>query len=143
MNITIENFEPMAIAYYRQIGPYGANNVTVMTKIKNWATDQNLFNKDAVILGIIHDNPTTTAPENCRYDAAIIVTANYPEIEQTTLAGGKYAVMTLEHTVEAMQAVWENIASAKLNLDSTRPILERYPRALVDIHLCQICIPVD
>lgn len=142
MNITIENFEPIPVAYYRQVGPYGAANATVMAKIKTWAANHDLFDETAVVLGVIHDNPATTAPEKCRYDAAIIVNADYPNIEQTTLTGGKYAVLTLEHTAEAMEAAWSKIATAELNIDSTRPILERYPVALVNAHLCQICIPV-
>lgn len=67
----IETIHPYPIAYVRQTGAYGKENIRAMDQLKQWARDGGLMNSKAVIFGIPQDNPQTTAPENCRYDACI------------------------------------------------------------------------
>lgn len=52
MNIKIENLPKYRIAYVRQVGPYGPDNVQAMEKLKNWAEDNNQLANTAIILGI-------------------------------------------------------------------------------------------
>lgn len=52
MDIIIEKMPAYRIAYIRQIGPYGINNVKIMEKLKKWAIFYHLFNDESVILGI-------------------------------------------------------------------------------------------
>ncbi|AET67495.1 DNA gyrase inhibitor [Desulfosporosinus orientis DSM 765] len=150
MNMHIETIPSCPIAYIRQTGAYGVQNIQTMEKLKHWAKANNLLNRKTVILGIAHDNPQTTPPENCRYDACLIL-ADKPfpagdNVEHGEFAGGKYAVFTVKHTPEAIEKAWAEIfvlLSAKGSLpDTTRPIMERYAAKQVERHLCEICVPI-
>ena len=150
MDIMMEKTPAYRIAYLRQIGPYGINNVQTMEKLKEWAKSNDLFNDESIILGIAQDNPETTKPENCRYDTCIVVSNNYAVtdgyVTEGYIVGGKYAVFKINHTAEAVQKAWTDIFPELLKLgyqfDETRPILERYIVKIVNNHHCEICVPV-
>ncbi len=135
----------------RQVGPYGANNYTLMEMFKEWAKSKGLFSNSLVILGISHDNPRTTLPENCRYDVCIVITDDYmiadSNISEAELPGGKYAVFPIVHTVESVQKAWNEIFSQLTakghQLDVSRPVLERYSSDMIDKQMCEICVPIQ
>ena len=77
MNMKIDTLPNYRIAYVRQVGPYGPHNVKVMEKLKRLAKKKGLFTKDSIILSIARDNPEETAPENCHYDAGIVISSEY------------------------------------------------------------------
>jgi len=109
-----------------------------------------LLNGESIIFGIPQDNPETTLPEDCRYDACILLTETYTahedDIDQGNMAGGKYAVYRTDHTAEGVRRAWAEIFPELLRhghqLDETRPILERYAAKLVSNHECEICVPI-
>lgn len=150
MKLTIEQLPSYRIAYTRQVGPYGSDNVQTMERLKGWARTNNIFDNKSVILGIALDNPGTTKPENCRYDTCLVVTDDYlieeGDIKEGSVAGGKYAVFQIEHTAEAVQKAWIEIFpelfGQGFQLDESRPILERYRAELVARHYCEICVPI-
>ena len=151
MNINIETIPSCSIAYIRQVGAYGAENILTMEKLKHWSVANNLMNSKTVIFGIAHDNPQTTPPENCRYDACILlIDKTFPAdgnvVKHGELSGGKYAVFIVKHTAQAIEQAWVHIFPALsvngLFYDSTRPILERYAAEKVQQHLCEICVPI-
>lgn len=149
MDIIIEKIPTYRIAYIRQIGPYGINNVQTMEKLKKWAKSHDLFNDESIILGIAHDNPETTKPENCRYDTCIVVSNDSVSdgyVKEGYIVGGKYAVFKINHTAEAVQKAWIDIFPELLRqgyqFDETRPIIERYIVKMVNNHHCEICVPV-
>ncbi|MEH7126122.1 GyrI-like domain-containing protein [Bacillus sp. JJ1773] len=150
MNIKIEKIPAYLIAYIRQIGPYGINNVQTMEKLKEWAKSNHLFNDESIILGIAQDNPETTKPENCRYDTCIVVSNDYSVtdgyVREGNIAGGRYAVFKINHTAEAVQKAWIDIfpelSRQGYQFDEARPILERYVVKMVKNHLCEICVPI-
>lgn len=72
MKITVENMISYKVFYIRHTGAYGAANIETMNSLKKWAKLNNLYNENSIILGIALDNPETTKPENCRYDACLI-----------------------------------------------------------------------
>lgn len=132
------------------MGPYGPANGQAMEKLKQWAREQNLLTRTAVILGIPQDNPEITPPENCRYDACIVISKDYlvdtdDSINVGELQSGHYLVFEIEHTSEAVQQAWLKIfpelQSRGYQMDK-RPILERYTGKAIDNHLCEICVPV-
>jgi DNA gyrase inhibitor GyrI len=150
MSYKIEEMSNSRIAYMRRVGPYGADNYVLMKKFKEWAKSNDLFTKSAVILGISQDNPETTPPKSCRYDVCIVVADDYvisdTDVNEAKLPGGRYAVFTIDHTAEAVQKAWGEIFT-QLSVqgqrpDFSRPILERYIPAMIDKHLCEICVPV-
>jgi DNA gyrase inhibitor GyrI len=150
MTYQIEEMPKSRITYMRRIGPYGVDNYALMKKFKEWAKANGLFTASAVILGISQDNPAVTPPENCRYDVGIIVPEDFTTTEANVniaeLPGGRYTVFTIDHTAEAIQKAWVEIfvqlSAQGQQPDVSRPILERYIPAMIDKHLCEICVPV-
>ena len=148
MNIKIDNLPNYRIAYVRQVGPYGPHNVKVMEKLKGWAKKKGLFNKDSTILSIPRDNPEVTSPENCRYDAGIVISNEYPidnDVSEDKLIGGQYVIYRVRHTAEEIQKAWDLIFAELLNkgyqVDS-RPMFERYYGEENDVDYCDICVPI-
>jgi DNA gyrase inhibitor GyrI len=137
MYINVENIPKYRIAYVRQVGPYGPNNIQAMEKLKKWAEENNLI-KSAIILGIPQDNPETTLPENCRYDACIVISEDYQlddSICESELSGGKYVICKVKHTAEDIQKAWPEIFSTVQNseyLIDNKPILERYTGVMIN-----------
>ena len=150
MTYQIEEMSKSRIAYMRRVGPYGAGNYALMKKFKEWAKANGLFIASAVILGISQDNPAVTPPESCRYDVGIVIpkqfTTTDTDVDVAELSGGRYAVFTIDHTAEAIQKAWGEIfvqlSAQGQQPDVSRPILERYISAMIDKHLCEICVPV-
>ena len=150
MDILIEKMPAYRIAYIRQIGPYGINNVQTMEELKKWAKFNHLFNDDSIILGIAQDNPETTKPEKCRYDTCIVVSTAYSAtdgyVREGNIDGGKYAVFIINHTADAVQKAWIDIFPELLRqgyqFDEARPIIERYIVQMINNHYCEICVPV-
>ncbi len=148
MNVKIEVFPEYRIAYMRQIGPYGPDNVQLMEKLKKWAAARELLAESAIILGIAHDDPDITPPEKCRYDCCIVIPDDYkPEsnINENKLPGGRYAVYQVKHTAADIGNAWNDIFSVWLpdsgyQIDD-RPIFERYAGTMEEV-TCEICIPV-
>ncbi len=150
MNIKIETIPPYRVAFVRHIGPYGTGNLQTMDKLKKWAESNDLLHDNSIIFGIAHDNPETTKPENCRYDACIVVSDDYyvndGHVSQGNINGGNYAVFKISHTAEAVQKAWleifRTIQAHSCQFDETRPILERYVAEMVTSHYCEICVPI-
>ncbi|MNO32144.1 DNA gyrase inhibitor [compost metagenome] len=150
MNVNIEEIPSCKIVYMRQIGPYGIANSQLMDKFKCWVQSNSVTNSLSVILGIAHDNPAWVKPENCRYDACLVVPEDYcvhsDEVSVRNISGGSYAVFKIPHTAEAVQKAWDDIfmevKRRGFSLDETRPILERYTVELINRHYCEICVPV-
>lgn len=149
MKFKIENVPVSKIAYIRKIGPYGEDNLETMMKLKQWAKENKLM-KDSIIFARIHDNPMSTTPENCRYDACIVIDEDF-KIEKSSLKsdfihGGRYAVLEIEHTESEVQKAWNYVFNAiedkSINYNKSKSILERYKEALVKKNKCEICVPI-
>jgi len=150
VNIEIENVPNYRIAYIRNIGPYGEENVQAMEKLKEWAKSNKLFNDKSIILGIALDNPEIAKPESCRYDTCLVISNDYiiseDYINDRCIVGGKYAVFKIKHTAEEVQRAWceifPNLLTEGYQFDDSRPILERYKVQMVNEHYCEICVPI-
>lgn len=153
MNVKIAKLPDYRIAYKRRIGPYGSDNIKVMQELKKWAITRDLFTESSIILSIAHDDPEVTSSENCRYDACIVLSDDYElenSINESKLPGGKYAVLRVDHTVEAIKKAWNDIFSVWLpdsgyQIDN-RPVFERYmgisKENKFEPLICEVCIPV-
>ena len=150
MMFKIEEIPKTRIAYMRQVGPYGANNKELMERLKNWAEVNNLMRDDAIILGIVQNDPAITPPENCRYDVGIVIPEDCEitdvHIKKTALPGGRYAVFAIKHAAADIQKAWSEIftelASGGYRADASKPVFERYVPSMVNHHQCEICIPI-
>ncbi|OMF61940.1 GyrI-like domain-containing protein [Paenibacillus sp. FSL R5-0766] len=149
MQMYIENLPACRLAYVRQVGPYGPANAQAMNTLKQWADKHQLLHESATLLGIPQDDPATTPPEKCRYDACIVITE--PErleddfIEFGELSGGDYLICKVKHTAEAIQQAWNmiipHLQTSGYRMDN-KPVIERYRWELLNQHWCEICVPV-
>jgi DNA gyrase inhibitor GyrI len=147
--MTVENFLNCRIAYIRRIGKYGIENKETMEKIKEWAKKRQLYNKDAIIYSIMHDNPEITSPEKCRYGACIIIKKDFDiddSVEECDFIGGKFIVFKIIHTTEEIQKAYMEIFP-KIIIEgykiANRPIIERYSFKMVKDGFCEICVPIE
>lgn len=146
MNMQIETIPAYRIAYIRHMGPYGAGNTQTMEK----ARSNDLFHHESILLGIAHDHPEITPPENYRYDACIVISdqdcIDHSDISLGNVTGGRYAVFLIIHTAEAVEEAWLDVfpelIKQSYQFDPTRPILERYAAEMVSRHYCKICVPI-
>ena len=147
MTFKVETLPNYRIAYMRRIGPYGPDNIEVMEKLKKWAKEKKLLGS-ATILAIPQDNPKTTLPENCRFDACIVISKDFQiddSVCEGELSGGKYLIYEVKHTADAIQKAYADIfPSLQQNgyqIDH-KPILERYTGDIIHNPFCEICVPV-
>lgn len=147
MQYKVETLPNYRIAYVRRVGPYGPANVDVMEKLKKWAKERNLL-ESAILFAIPRDNPETTPPENCRFDACIVISKDDQmdgSIYEGELSGGTYLIYKVRHTAEDIQKAYADIFSS---LQSTgyqidhKPIMEKYTGDMMSNPYCEICVPV-
>jgi AraC family transcriptional regulator len=154
MKVTIIDRQPATIAYLRHLGPYGEPIARFWQETYvPWAV-MNKLGADHARYGISHDDPSITAPEQCRYDACAEVSPDFMATGgaiKTTIPGGKYAVLKFKGTVDEMGEAWaallrDWLPSSNLQLDG-RPCFEYYPKGAVYDYKtgkfeCEICISV-
>jgi AraC family transcriptional regulator len=153
MKIKVIDRKPVKVTYLRHVGPYGAplSEFWQQTVYPWMATNDQLGQPR---YGISLDDPTITAPDKCRYDAAVEVRGKIvvpADSQTTTIPGGQYAVTAFRGTVDQIGGVWEAmlrrwLPGSGMQLDA-RPFLEYYPTdATFDpktgAFTCDIAIPV-
>lgn len=147
MKYRVETIPSYRIAYMRRVGPYGSANIEVMEKLKRWAEERNLL-KTATLFAIPQDNPETTLPENCRFDACIVIPKDYlvdDSIYEGELSSGEYLIYQVKHTAKDIQKAYEDIFPSLQSMGykmDNKPILERYTDDMNNNLYCEICVPV-
>ncbi|OUS77079.1 DNA gyrase inhibitor [Paenibacillus sp. MY03] len=149
MKMRMEILPNYRLAYVRQTGPYGPANTQAMQQIKEWSRAKGLLTESTVLLGIANDNPRTTSPQECRYDACIVL-ADHNAIDESIgereFVGGEYAIFTVKHTSEDVQRAWGAIFPALHDRglrQADKPIIERYVGNMEIHDFCEICVPVE
>lgn len=147
MKFKVETLPNYRIAYMRQVGPYGSANIEIMENLKKWARENNLL-ESAILLAIPQDNPETTLPDNCRFDACIVIPSDYQvddSVFDGEVPGGKYLIYEVKHTAEDIQKayseIFSSLQSTEYRLDN-KPIMEKYIGDMVDQPYCEICVPI-
>lgn len=147
MKFKEELFPPYRIAYMRRVGQYGPGNFEVMEKLKEWAKEKNLLDS-ATLFAIPQDNPQTTLPDNCRFDACIVIPNDYrvdDSVNEGEISGGKYLVFEVKHTSEAIQKAYTDIFQSLQNSGykiDNKPIMEKYIGDMFSNPYCEICVPI-
>ena len=107
--VHVENRQPVGAAFLRHMGPYSEVHVT-WAKFPQWAGSRGLLGPGGGFIGISHDDPSSTPPEQIRYDAGLVVDPSvkaHGRIRVEDLAGGEYAVVTHRgpywHTARCLQ----------------------------------------
>ena len=110
IKLSEETIGAFPVCYMRRVGTYGAENYMLMEKMKGWLREQQLYNEDTTIYAVPLDNPETTEPSQCRYDVCVAdngkMNADGDELQHRVLEGGRYAILQIAHTPEAVGQAW-------------------------------------
>lgn len=153
IEVSIVERNPVHVAYLRKTGPYGPELGRFWGEVVYpWMATNNLLGRPRY--GICLDDPTVTAPEQCRYDAAVEVPPEQAlagNAMRTVVPGGQYAVHRFRGPVEQVAGAWlaltrDWLPASGLQLDA-RPFVEYYPPdAAYDpatgIFEAELCMPV-
>ena len=153
MKVEIIERKPTPIAYLRHVGSYGEPvGIFWQTQVYPWMVANGLIGKARY--GISHDDPSVTAPEQCRYDAGCELPDNAlagGNAHRTIIPGGKYAALSFKGVVADFETSWDALLrdwlpSSGLQLDN-RPMFEYYPTdsnydPTTGVLECKLCVPV-
>ena len=153
MKIKVIDRKPVKVTYLRHVGSYGQQLSEFWQQtVYPWMAANDQLGQPRY--GISLDDPMITAPDKCRYDAAVEVRGKIlipGDSQTTTIPGGQYAVTAFRGTVDQIGGVWDAmlrrwLPRSGMQLDA-RPFLEYYPTdATFDpksgAFSCDIAIPV-
>ena len=155
MSVRVRELPPYHVAYMRYVGPYGAQGIPELwTRFDKWMEARGLRPEARVTLGVGYDDPRITAAEKCRYDACVVVPADFlPDrrVNVMDLPGGPCAVATFTGTADEITDAWDHVFTAWLPASAwqpdDRPCVEVYRGgAMVDVKAgifrCELCLPV-
>ncbi len=153
MEVRIENFKPVRVAFMRHHGPYETCHET-WVKFERWNQEhaQGMPAKPLVI-GVSYDDPETTPPEQIRYDCCIQVDEDFQADEYVKvqkLAGGEFAVFTLKgpfsgiaNAFKRMFAEWFPASGREYRMDPCWEIYHNNPdNTPEDELLTDLCVPL-
>lgn len=153
MKITVIDRQPVKVAYLRYTGPLGEPLTRFWrASVTPWLADNGLV--DCPRYGVAIDNPRDTAPDRCRYNACVELPAGLtvPDAEETTIAGGRYAVACFKGPGEEIGRAWDEfigevLADASRAPDPSRYPFEHYPRGAsydtrTGVFTCELCLPL-
>ena len=104
MEVKVQNFETMTVAFVRHVGPYQECGAAWGKLCSNPAVCSQ-FGPNSMMLGISYDDPGVTDAEKCRYDACTTVGADFTPgngVDKQEVAGGKYAVLSHKGSYEGL-----------------------------------------
>jgi AraC family transcriptional regulator len=155
MNVTVKTLSSYRLAYMRNVGPYGAHSAIpqLWQRLMRWAAARDLWTSERLCLGIAYDDPRVTDPDKCRYDAGIVIPADFKADAQVNVidfAGGKFAMTPFTGTALDIAGSWDRFFGRWLPQSGyqpdDRPCLEIYGSDAVDEQTgavnCQLCMPV-
>jgi AraC family transcriptional regulator len=152
MEYQIRELPEVRVAYLRYKGPFGAGIGEFWKEIFTpWQKAYGLVGK--VTYGVAQDDPSTTPAAECRYDACVAVTEQYPiqpPAREARLPAGRYAVAAFKGTGDQVPAAWGAFFS-KVHADGKAAqglCFERYPAdyamdPATGIFEAELCIPVS
>jgi AraC family transcriptional regulator len=96
MQVTIEEVEPIRVAFMRHVGPYDQCGQT-WDRFLTWAGAEGLVGGAPRFIGLCHDDPEITPGTKIRYDACLTVDASFKPVDEIgvqVIEGGPYARAT-------------------------------------------------
>lgn len=138
----IEHFFNMQIAYMRTIGNKG--NKELMETFKTYVSEKKLLDDTSIIVGIPLDNPNFVPPSQLRYDVGLLLTKSITHCDLDTryIDQGMYAIFEVDHKEEAIINFWKSVPTLAIDIDTSKPIIERYAIDKIKKHRCEFCIPL-
>jgi AraC family transcriptional regulator len=153
MNVTIEDIQPMRVAFIRHNGPYNECG-PAWQKLFAWAFPQGLVGPASTILGVCHDDPEVTPPERIRYDVCITAPESVKpsgEIGAQDVGGGPYAVYRHTGPYEELGDVYLKLCGQWLPHSGrelrSAPTIEFYRNSPMDTPpeklITDVCLPLE
>lgn len=129
----VKTLAPMHVAKVRHVGPYEECE-QVWTTLMEWAIPAGAATEDALYLGVGHDDPAVTPPNQIRYDACVTVDdsiAPTPPVELMDIDGGDYLCAVVKGPYTELKHVYVAL------MDEALPALGREfdPKPCVEIYL--------
>ncbi|MRW83089.1 AraC family transcriptional regulator [Pseudoduganella sp. FT26W] len=151
MKYEIKELPEVRVAYLRYKGPFGPAVGEFWKEVFTpWQKAFGLVGK--VTYGVAQDDPRTTPAAECRYDACVEVSADYPiqpPAKETHLPAGRYAVAPFEGTGADVPAAWgEFFGQLQAEGKAAEGVcFERYPAdyamdPATGVFTAELCIPV-
>ncbi len=153
LNVQIEKYEKIHIAYVQHKGPYEAVE-PAFDRLFELAEENGLWGgRDAEILMLSHDDPNVTESKYLRADAGIVITdltRDVGEMKKQTIAAGQFAVAHFTGAYSDLNEAYDWIYGSWLP-DSGReaadqPTIEIYHNDPVDVNedelLTEVRIPL-
>jgi AraC family transcriptional regulator len=151
----VQELPPHRVAYMRHVGPYGAGGIPALwIRFRKWMSTRGLVETECLRIGIGHDDAWVTPAEKCRYDACVVVPADFQGdrfVNLMDLPGGRYAMSRYSGTARRIPLAWDALYRSWLP-DSgyepdDRPCLELYrgdPRVggRSGAFRADLCVPV-
>lgn len=154
MDIRIVELDPVRVAYLRHTGAYGpALNDFWRKVVQPWMAANGLEGR--VTYGVAQDDPGTTPPDQCRYDACVEVAKDYVAAAPAaleTIPGGWHASTRYSGPAAGIGAAWGEFygkALGEMGLrDRPGACFERYGADFKEdpatgAFECELFIPID
>lgn len=151
--IAVTERPPVKVCSLRYTGPAGEPLARFWrATVTPWLAEHGLL--DCPRYGVSLDDPGETPADSCRYDACVELPAglSLPEVTQTTIAGGRYAVTHFRGTAAEMGAAWQALvhtagADPARHVDPRRPRIEHHPRGATHdprtgAFACELLLPL-
>jgi AraC family transcriptional regulator len=157
MPVEIKTLPDARVAYLRYVGPYGTSGLTkCWQRFSAWCSARGFAHPPRVRFGIARDPPMLTAADRLRYDACVVVGADFEpdpaeEIGVQEIQGGLYACTRFHGSAIEIHRSWMGLLSSWLPSTAyevdDRPALERYgEESTLDSQTgrfsCELCLPV-
>ncbi|HEY1151834.1 MAG TPA: GyrI-like domain-containing protein [Pseudoduganella sp.] len=154
MDISIVELEPVRVAYLRHTGAYGpALNDFWRKVVQPWMAANGLQGR--VTYGVALDDPRTTPPDQCRYDACVAVDKQYvagAPAALETIPGGWHASTRYAGPASGIGQAWDEFYGKVLGemglRDRPGACFERYAADFsqdpaTGAFECELFIPID
>ncbi|MBA4046122.1 MAG: hypothetical protein C0472_07815 [Erythrobacter sp.] len=152
-NITVRNLRPCHLAFVRHLGPYAQVPQDLFNRLKSWA-DRRELPQPHIWLGLGHDAPSTTSPEQLRFDAALMVTNPFRSGDQVgyqAFPGGLHAIATHVGAYSTLEDAYTVLLPQLLSLAGYRliglPVVEIYQtneiRTVDPLNTTELCFPIE
>jgi len=157
VNIKVEDFTDMTVAYVRHQGPYKGDSELfehLFTTLCTWAGPRGLLEQSEMkMISVYHDDPDVTEEKNLRLSVCMTVpddTEVGDEIGKMVVPGGKYAVGHFEILPHEYEEAWKAVYGGWMPESGyqpdDRPTFELYhndPKTHPEgKHIVDICVPV-
>ena len=118
MSVSVKTLPAYHVAYMRYVGPYGPHGIPELWgRFHTWLGTRGLGPDNRITLGVAYDDPSVTAPAQCRYDACVVVLADFAAdrwVNLMDVRGGSYAVFPYVGSAREIERAWHDVFDAWL-----------------------------